>query len=98
MRIYTCSALLKNCDKKQNESDQLNTDTFYEHFSNLNKNRHTETVSLNELISNRDIDPNPLLNSDFTYDEVQKAIAKLKNNKSCGTELWELTPSAHKGN
>ena len=74
-------ALLKNCNKKQNESDQLNIDTFYEHFSNLNTNRHTETVSLDELISDRNIDPNPLLNSDFTYDEVQKAIVKLKNNK-----------------
>ena len=69
---------MKNCNKKQNESDQLNIDTFYKHFSNLNKTRHTETVSLDELISDRNIDPNPLLNSDFTYDEVQKAIAKLK--------------------
>ena len=54
-------ALLKNCNKKQNESDQLNIDTFYKNFSNLNKNRYTETVSLDELISDRNIDPNPLL-------------------------------------
>ena len=32
------------------------------------------------------VDPNPLLNSDFTYDEVQNAIVKVKNNKNCGTD------------
>ena len=78
--------MLKNCNKKQNESEQLNTDTFFEHFSKLNKNRHAETLSLDELISVHIADSNPLLNSDFTYEEVQKAIAKFKNNKSCGTD------------
>ena len=79
-------ALLKNCNKKQNESVQLNIDALYEHFSDLNKNRHAETLSLDELISIHIVDSNPLLNSDFTYEEVQKAIAKFKNNKSCGTD------------
>ena len=63
----------------------MNIDTFYEHLSNINKNCH-ETVSLDESILDHNVDSNPLLNSDFTYYEIQKAIEKLKNNKSCGTD------------
>ena len=54
---------------------------FKEHFKDLNYSNDTQNVPIPDLN-----DSDPLLNDPFTIEEVTRFIAKLKNNRSPGTD------------
>ena len=60
---------------------KVSLEVFKEHFQNLNYSNETQNVPIPDLN-----DSEPLLNDPFTIEEVTKFIAKLKNNKSPGTD------------
>ena len=60
---------------------KVSLDIFIKHFENLNYSHDNQNVPTLEFN-----DSDPLLNDPFTTEEVTKLIAKLKNNKSPGTD------------
>ena len=71
----------------------------YDHFKMIND---VETHSnVNFDINNILIEGDEALNKDFTYEEINKLINKLKNNKSCGidnivNEFIKFSPNEYK--
>ena len=72
-----------NISKKQ-KTNSIDISTFYEHFKELNEKRKDNTDSFNEndiLLTN-----NSDLNSEFTMEELDDVVDRLKCKKACGVD------------
>ena len=70
---------------KNKNSYSVHINDLYKHFKDLNEN---SDASFNEFDTNRImINNNNEINSDFTLDEVDNMVNKLKNNKANGIML-----------
>lgn len=71
---------------KQSSNVNASLEDMYNHFKNINSNANSDNIDLNDdNMENIDIDGNEL-NIPITYDEIEKAIKQLKNNKACGED------------
>ena len=77
--------LNKSTEGKQSVS-KICLDTFMDHFKKLNQANTTNVDETNTVPSASDNEHNSILNELFTFDEIQKRIRKLKNNKSSGLD------------
>ena len=75
--------ILKASDEYQKKSPKVLLEDCEKHFKNLNtKNSESDIPDFDPR--NIDINANPELNRDFTFEEIMKNIKGLKNNKSEG--------------
>ena len=78
--------LLQKSIESQRLASKITLQTFLEHFRKLNeastKKPHSDTSSREELDGHTEI-----LNVEFTFEEIQASISKLKNNKTPGLDL-----------
>ena len=77
--------ILKNETISPKKDNNISLNSFMQHFQKLNQTTREQ--------SNDEFDPDDLangnteeLNTDFTFDEIEKLIKKLKNGKSCGVD------------
>lgn len=95
---------MKNCepkkywemlgDKKETKESNLDPDKFKKHFEELNEGTSTQSQTTERM---QDVG-NDHLDYQFTYDEIQDEIKKLKNNKASGHDfvLNEMIKNAPK--
>ena len=66
-------------------STRITCETFLQHFKGLNEDRHDSNNVENSNLTEEDVE-NDALNKPITEEEVNKALIKLKNHKSCSSD------------